>query len=237
MSCDEAREWLGADPAASNQSLPEDIAGHLSGCTACQRYAAEMRRLDGSIRRALEVPLARFRDAASAPAAGPRSQRRPWALAAGVLLAIGAGLGFWALRSAPSLASALTTHMAGEPDSWNQTIAVGQSDVDAVLKASGARIDAQQMPIVYAHSCLFRGRQVPHLVVRTDRGPITVVILSNERVTKAEAFSSEGYQGLLWPAASGHGAIAVLARAGNAQPLDAQAQTLNSQISWTTATR
>jgi hypothetical protein len=66
------------------------------------------------------------------------------------------------------------------------------------------------MDITYAHSCWFRGRRVPHLIVQTPQGPVTVVVLPRERVTGTVDFEEDGYRGMLLPAE--RGSIAVLTR-------------------------
>jgi hypothetical protein len=53
---------------------------------------------------------------------------------------------------------------------------------------------------------------VPHLVVQTDRGPLTVMVLAHEHVEKRGEFTEGDYHGVLLPA--GSGGIAVLASKG-----------------------
>lgn len=243
MNCQQVREWLGAEPAATVDSLPSDVTAHLASCDACQRYVQEMRALEGSIKRALEVDLAKFRTPAvhaeiapPQPLAAPR-RRTAWALAASVLVVVAAGVSLWALRSETSLASAVVAHMADETGSWNATVPVGQSAIDVVLRDSGARIDGSRVPIVYAHSCQFRGHSVPHLVVNTDHGPVTLMLLRAERVSQRADFNEGGIRGVLWPAPDGHGGIAVLSRTAQPVDLSAQARDLSARISWSAATR
>jgi hypothetical protein len=63
--------------------------------------------------------------------------------------------------------------------------------------------------VSYASSCLFRGHRVPHLVVQTSMGPVTVMVLVHESVSKAVPFDEEGYRGVIVPV-PGHGSLAVL---------------------------
>jgi hypothetical protein len=65
--------------------------------------------------------------------------------------------------------------------------------------------------VSYASSCEFRGHHVPHLVIQTDSGPVTVMVLVHERVSKPVQFDEQGYRGVIVPVA-GHGSIAVLTR-------------------------
>ena len=86
-----------------------------------------------------------------------------------------------------------------------------QSALDLVLKRSGVQLDRAALgEVVYAHACFFRGRYVPHLVVRTARGPVTVMVLPGETVQDTERFDEGGYSGVL--ASAPGGAVAVLGR-------------------------
>jgi hypothetical protein len=79
------------------------------------------------------------------------------------------------------------------------------------LRQAGVEFDTS-MPVVYAMACPFRGRRVPHLVVQSSAGPLTVMLLAHEKVAERTEFSEHGYRGVLLPA--GQGAVAVLSRGG-----------------------
>jgi hypothetical protein len=53
---------------------------------------------------------------------------------------------------------------------------------------------------------------VPHLVVRTADGPVTILVLPHENIRERIVFSEGGYRGVLVPTA--RGSLAVLARDG-----------------------
>jgi hypothetical protein len=135
---------------------------------------------------------------------------RRFALAASVAsVAVLAGL-LWVGVPRESLATAVVEHMAGEPDAWDAATTLPRKTVAEVLSRSGVRLEPGRLDITYAHSCWFRGRHVPHLVVQTPSGPVTVVVLPREPVAGTVAFQEDGYQGVLVPAE--RGSIAVLTR-------------------------
>lgn len=153
----------------------------------------------------------------------PVPAARRWAFAAGVLLAGVLAASFLALRPGDALATDLVAHMADEPGAWAEVQPVPQSALDLVLRRSGVRLDRVAAgEVVYANSCYLRGRQVPHLVVQTEGGPVTVLVLKGERVKARRPFDEGGFRGVLLPVPEGGGAIAVLARdaagAGAARP-------------------
>jgi len=216
MNCDAARELIGADPQASSPELD----AHLSTCAACKAYRQEMQAFDARLRRALAFdprPLQQVvqSDAAvrtSQPAA-PASRRRrsrglAWvtSLAAGLLIASG----LWLSRPSQTLASEIVTHVEGEPNSWFSTDLVSSAQLAAVLNKAGVKLGPGLGPVVYANSCWFRGHFVPHLVVTTRSGPVTIMILMHERVRNEQTFREDGLNGLLVPASNG--AVAILSR-------------------------
>jgi hypothetical protein len=198
--CGRARLAIGGEP----QNLPSDVARHLSTCTACAKFRDETLMLEGRLKAALELPLHRFRKEAPAPA-------RRFALAATLLLALLAGGGAWLFRPTSALARELVEHVVHEPGSWQSRQPVAPELLAAVLAEAGVRYEVG-LPVTYASPCPFRGRVVPHLVVQTDRGPLTVMVLAHVESTAKEKFSEGGYRGVVLPARDG--SIAVVARQG-----------------------
>jgi hypothetical protein len=135
---------------------------------------------------------------------------RLFALAASIAAALLIGGTLWLSRPPTSLAAEIVTHVEGEPNSWHETQPVPVEQLDAVLRKSGVKLGTGMEPVVYASSCWFRGHFVPHVVVTTKHGPVTVMILLHERVTATQQFNEAGYSGLLVPASTG--SVAVLSR-------------------------
>jgi hypothetical protein len=145
------------------------------------------------------------------PAPVPRQKRpRLFAVAASIAAALVAAFTLWLSRPPESLAAEIITHVEGEPNSWYKTQPVGADRLEAVLRKSGVKLGTGMDPVVYANSCWFRGHFVPHFVVTTEHGPVTVMILLNEKVDAAQQFNEDGYSGLLVPAHTG--SVAVISR-------------------------
>jgi hypothetical protein len=218
MSCERARLEIGADPAGTTPELEE----HLRGCASCREFREEMRTLDGNIRRALERP--------PQPARTPRlaSPWRPWALAASILLAMVAVLSVWLLHPSDTLAHEVVAHVREEPDSWLARQQVDAQSIDAALRGAGVKLDITSDRISYAQSCWFRDHYVPHLVVQTATGPVTVMILRNQHVSAPRTFQESGMSGVIVPASQG--SIAVLTR-GRAD-VTALAMQMQQDVRW-----
>jgi Protein of unknown function (DUF3379) len=241
MNHNEARLLIGADP----HSVPPELAEHLASCPECSQFRQEMVGLDSNIRRALEQAPAIAAPSASPPAASAPAatvtaitsastaqRRKPtkhwsaWALAASVGLV--SVLAVWALRPTDTLARDVVTHVEFESKSWSSTENPPLAEIDQTLAQAGVALNMSSDKIMYAHSCLFRGHIVPHLVVSTPQGPVTVLILRYENVKHPMNFQEDGMTGVITPAP--HGSIAVLMK-GN-EKVDAVAQQVQQSVRW-----
>jgi hypothetical protein len=216
MALPRSRLEIGADPAGTTPELEE----HLRGCASCREFREEMRTLDGNIRRALERPPQYAHRLAS--------PWRPWALAASVLLAMVAVLSVWLLHPSDTLAHEVVAHVREEPDSWLARQQIDAQSIDAALRGAGVKLDITSDRISYAQSCWFRDHYVPHLVVQTATGPVTVMILRNQHVSARRTFQESGMNGVIVPASQG--SIAVLTR-GDAN-VTAVAMQMQQDVRW-----
>ena len=207
-----------ADPA----SRDPDVTAHYQACAQCRAFSDRLQHFESRLARALKIEVAE-RDNVL-PFKG-RSNARParWyavaaSAAAGLLLA---GT-LWLSLPRTSLAADVVKHMAGEPDAWTTPGAVPAAAAETVLAGAKMHLSPSVGEVSYANSCSFRGRTVPHLVVRTGSGPVTVMVLVHESVNHDVRFDENGYRGVLVPI-RGHGSIAVLKRDATSPDLDVEA--------------
>jgi hypothetical protein len=211
MDCLQFRRAAGADP----QHLDEAARDHAEACPACAAHLGELRSLDARILAALEVPVPR-----AAAAAGGRSMavvgldRRRWlALAASIVAGVLVGTLLWVGGPQDSLARDLVEHLAHEPEALVVTDRpMDAARLEEVLERGGIRLRPEIGTVSYANTCLFRGRRVPHLVVQTGDGPVTVMVLRHERPARPADFDERGHAGRIVPV--GPGSIAVIGVAG-----------------------
>lgn len=252
MNHNQARFLIGAEPHAAPS--PE-LAEHLASCPECAQFQREMVTLDDNIRKILELGAGTVADAQAAagaqatqvaaaseaaPAgsvtqiAGARAMRRRrstniwsgWALAASV--AVVSVLAVLALRPSDTLARDLVVHVEHESDSWSSKQPVPAPEASAILAKAGVALDMSSDKVMYAQTCPFRGHTVPHLVVSTARGPITVIVLPDEAVKHRTTFHEGGMSGVITPAP--RGSIAVLAQGD--ENIDAVAQQIQQSVRW-----
>jgi hypothetical protein len=128
-----------------------------------------------------------------------------------MVVSIGLGVMFWTLRPQPSLAAGVLDHVAQESGSWSEVAPMTAAATDKVLSGAGVTLDPADTTVTYARICLFNGHWVPHLVVRTARGPVTLMVLRQEHVPGRQSFRQNGYSGVLVPDPAG-GTLAVIAQ-------------------------
>jgi len=156
-------------------------------------------------------------------------------MAASLLLALVIAGGVWLTLPQRSLAAAVVAHMADEPDAWRLTdVPVPDAKLNAVLEDSKLRLKPDAGMVSYASSCDFRGHKVPHLVVQTPSGPVTVMVLVHEAVRKSMRFDEHGYRGTIVPV-PGHGSVAVLMRdaSSGSGEVERIAARVDDSIVWT----
>jgi hypothetical protein len=229
IDCAQYRRTVLADPHASSPELEE----HLAHCPECPAYRERLLRFEGRLTSALRVE-ARVSQIPARSAWMP-ARRNGWlAMAAGLLVALLVGT-LWLGAPHASLAADVVAHMAGEPDAWARTdIPVPSADLAPVLAEAHMRLRSDAGMVSYAQSCLFRGHHVPHLVVQTGMGPVTVMVLAHESVAAARMFDESGYRGTIVPV-PGHGSIAVLVKGdeGDLAQVESVAARVKDAIVWT----
>jgi len=217
MNCEEFRTLIGAEPNTTRQ----DALAHAEQCAECARYRQEMQAMDQLIYRALAVDV-QPAAAPSLPQSNPRVEARVWRMAASVLITaiVVAFTSIWLLTPRDSFAAEVIAHVQEEPDSLLITSdSVSAERLGKVLGAAGIRLKPGVAHVSYAMPCQFRGRLSPHLVVQTEQGPITVLVLPEEPSRPREHIDEEGFQGVVLPAP--RGVIVVL---GIGAPVDEVAQ-------------
>jgi hypothetical protein len=234
MNCLEFRRLAGADP----EHLTAEALTHRDGCPQCAEFLRKVQRLDATIFKALQIPAEsrpvlppdvrpRIADAIQASVG---SRNRWYALAASIAGGVAVGALLWAGGSHDALARDAVAHMQHESASMTVSqVAADAENVRAVLAKDGVRLRSDVGRVSYVMSCPFRGHEVPHLVVQTSAGPVTVLVLRDERVSRATTFHEQGYSGTLEP--SGPGSIAVIG--GSDEQVKEAASRVGAALEWT----
>jgi hypothetical protein len=212
-----------------------EMLRHREACEHCAAYSDSLLKFESRLERALQLEMrppaeglrqGRYRQ-------GRSGQGRFFALAASVLVALFVAGAVWLAVPRTSLAAAVVAHMAGEPDAWTTRGPIAGPALESVLESANMQLTAGAGVVSYASSCAFRGYVVPHLVVQSAHGPVTVMVLVHESVGKQVQFDEHGYRGVIVPVA-GHGSIAVLMRGPDAhsEDVDGIAARVRNAIVW-----
>jgi hypothetical protein len=220
MRCHEAQTVLGAEP----QSTQAEMLEHVQSCASCSEYRQEMLRMDDLIRKALTIPVET--PSRTTPIRAPRFVG--WQIAASLLASIAIAGSLWIASTQDSLAEQLVAHAEHEAFAIVRTDdRVDSHEVSAVLSQAGITL-RDQAEVSFAESCVFGRHRVPHLVVQTDEGPVTVLILAHEEQRQSvQEIHEDGYDGVIVPAP--RGVIAVL---GKNVPVKAAAQKVLSAVEY-----
>ena len=210
MKCHEFQTAIGAEP---NSTRP-DVLAHLETCSTCESYRRQMLEMDRLIYKALVVRVdeAALARAASARPAANRPSVGRWQIAASLLASVMIAASIWVASTRESLAEQLVLHTEHESFLMVRTDdRVDRQVLDDILAKSGVSLRTDAAEVSHAAICLFRGKTVPHFVVQTDEGPVTVMVLADEKSTnKRRRFAEEGYEGMIVPAPQG--VLAVLGK-------------------------
>lgn len=216
MECLEFRRLCGADPDIGDLAFVQ----HAESCERCGDYAREIRVLDDLILRALKVEVP--------PAAGDPFEDRgherisTWrqarwlGLAASLILAVIVGTGIWGTLPTDTLAGEVVEHILHEPKSLSESaVSVASEDIYKVLAGAGYALQEEIGIVTYSRTCIFRGYEVPHLVVQGQRGPITVMLLPDISIVQPISVSESGFSGSIIP--FDKGSLAVVGEHGEEQ--------------------
>jgi len=222
MNCEDYRAAIAAEPSESFEGGAE----HVAACDSCSAYRAEMRALDATIARALaiDVPELKIPDL---PALGREDEnvtnlpfRRAakismpaWiGIAASFALAAIIGVQFVGNNGSAHdqlLAEQVLAHVDHEPWALKVTnVAVSEAQFARVVNPDVGTMDRGIGLVSYAQTCIINGMKIPHLVIQGERGPVTLLLMPNEKVSSAVSLSGESVNGVILPV--GDGSIAII---------------------------
>lgn len=234
MNCEDYRQAITADPAFDGGAV------HANACSGCRAYRDDMRVFDARIAAALAIDVPPLRMPAlpdmetdNVVAIGARRFRpMPYALAASVLLAAFAAVRL--LMPAPtfdSLADEVLAHLDHEPAALRVTdVPVSERRLARAVPASLARYEPGAALVTYAKTCVINGKDVPHLVIQGEHGPVTILLMSGEKIAAPVPLDGERVHGLIVPV--GDGSIAIIG--DREEALGPISDTVLNSVTWTT---
>ncbi len=152
------------------------------------------------------------------------------ALAATVVVAAMLGVRlFDASVTYPSLADEIVAHLEHEPHALRPTDKpVSDRRLARVVDSAVAEFDRERSLITYANTCTINGKAVPHLVIQGERGPVTIILMPDEKIDGAQSLAGRNVNGVILPV--GSGSIAIIGEAG--ERLERIEQDVVSSVTW-----
>lgn len=234
-TCEEYREAIAAEPSFDGG------AAHLSQCASCQAFRAEMLALDLKISSALAISVPELKlpelpelDTSKVTAMPLRRFAQPAWLAVAATVTLAAFIGFGMFGSDVSnatLAEQILVHIDHEPGAFRVVDeAVTDKRLARVVPANIATLNHSAGLITYARSCLINGREVPHLVIQGEFGPITILLMPGEKITGAQTIEGENVHGIILSV--GDGSIAIIGEVG--EHLERIEKQVMNSVTWST---
>jgi hypothetical protein len=183
----------------------------------------KLQALDLKIAKALQIDVPELRmpelpdidDTNVTSLQGHRRSMKPlwFAIAATVVLATSISLRTSSLfQTYESLAEEVLAHLDHEPGSLRITdVAVTEQRLARVVPASN-------------------GNEVPHLVIQGQYGPVTILLMPEERVSESTPLDGETVKGVILPV--GNGSIAIIG--DREEPLEPIQKNVVNSVAWTT---
>ena len=239
MNCEDYKQAIAADPSESF----DGGALHSAECSSCNAFKAEMQALDARIAAALAIDVPELTMPELPPVRGGEkvvdlASRRPirwttpaWVgLAASVALATVIGVRFVNIGTdQDTLAEQVIAHLDYEPRALTVTdVAVSDQRLYSVVRPAIATLDRDLGLITYAMSCKINGREVPHLVVQGERGPVTILLMPHEQIDMPIRLEGQSIEGVILPV--GDGSIAIIGERG--EPIDQLKTTVTETVKW-----
>ncbi|MBL8483922.1 MAG: DUF3379 family protein [Rhodocyclaceae bacterium] len=180
MNCLEFRRRKLADPRRSDGVMD----AHQAQCQACQNFARRQLEQEQALTQTLLVPVPEgLAERIIMHSAGKprRPSLRLMALAASVVLTLGVTALQWYHTPGQDYARYAIEHVMHEPESFSSRRLVEASYLDTVLQNFGAEVRAPLGTLRYAKLCPVPNGTGWHLVLETEYGTATVLLIPHRR--------------------------------------------------------
>lgn len=212
MDFSEFRRRLGAEPLSSDDEL---LRARKSG-PEFEQAAVEAEAFEARLERALAIPVPDnlLDDLVTISSAQPENvQTRRWmpvALAASVLIAVGAAGMVWQMnRGYSTVGEYLAAHYEYD---GHKLVAKADGHVAGNVKEILAKFEVEATDeltgmVGFIKFCPTRDGKGAHMVLNTEQGPVTVIFMPTETVTDGESLAFGDMQARLIALQSGSAAV------------------------------
>jgi len=213
MNCLEFRRLALANPQHPGPTALE----HEAVCAECARFYLDLRRQEEDLYQSLAIPVPEGLADRILFQTRPRlldraRSARVWLPALAATLALALGLNFMIPRdmSPETLAAGIIDHVRREPEALTAEQPVPMARLVHAFADSGGELTSEPAPISYAGRCpLPGGGMGEHIVLKTPRGKVTLILMPGKPVAAALRLFKDGLNVSVLPA--GEGSLALVA--------------------------
>jgi hypothetical protein len=227
VNCLDYRRAKLSDP----RRLPPEAQAHERECAQCLAFAREVEAMDASVAETLAVRVPEgLAERALLRRRPARWRWTPWALAAGIVLAVAAVV--HPLKPDPSeqYARLAIEHVVMEPESLTSERGNDPAIVQAALRSFGGTLKEPIGRVRYVRLCPVEGGTGLHIVFETPEGLATLILVPDKRIASAAVADAAGWNALVQPAPRGYYAVVTQSRAGTV----AADRLIRQRIDWST---
>jgi uncharacterized protein DUF3379 len=227
MNCLEYRRSKLSDP----RRLSPEAQAHEGECAQCLAFAREVDAGDDSVAEALTVHVPEgLAERALLRRRPARRRWAPWALAAGVAIALTAVLHPFKPDPSQQYARLAIEHVVMEPESLTTERGTDPAVVQAALRSFGGTMKAPIGRVRYVRLCPVQGGTGLHIVFETPEGLATLILVPDKHVASAAAADAAGWNALVQPSPRGYYAVVTASRASTV----AADHLVRQRIDWNT---
>lgn len=208
MNCIDLRREVLAQPLRLAPGAQE----HIGECAACRAFVERQREHEAALFEALRVPVPDGLADRILVAHGIRRRRAPWIWAIAASVVAAAGLTALAPSlSGRTLADEAIAHVLHEPQSFRIATSHPPALLPTELASQGVKLARALGAVTYATLCPTAAGRAYHLVVATEAGPVTLLLMPADGTRRRRALvETDGMAAIALPAS--RGSIAIVAR-------------------------
>jgi hypothetical protein len=214
VNCLDSRREKLADP----RRLSAEAQLHLRGCAPCTAFSREIDESEARLAEAFSVRLPEGladRILLGARRSGT-SRWAPWALAAGVVLALALAWNQLDDSTAEHYARSAIEHVLTEPGFLTEVQAGAPAALQAAVQEFGGSINGPIGRARVVKVCPAGDGRARHIVLETNEGLATVILVPGKHVASAATANANGLSALVQPAPRGHYVIVTASQAATA---------------------
>lgn len=227
MNCLEYRRSKLSDP----RRLSAEAQAHERECAQCLGYAREVDETEASVAEALAV---RVPEGLAERVLLRRRPARwgwaPWALAAGLVLAVAAAVHPFRPGASEQYARLAIEHVVMEPESLTTERGNDPAMLQAALRSFGGTLKAPLGRVRYVRLCPVEEGTGWHIVFETPEGLATLILVPDKHVASAAGADAGGLDAMVHPAPRGYYAVVTASR-GSTVAAD---RLIRQRIEWKT---